>query len=67
VYLIVGGLDDDGRRAAKHRRLADQLADGGIQTSLEVVPMLGHDYPRDFAPLIRRALAFIAGDASYTP
>ena len=62
VYLIVGALDDDGRRATKHRRLADQLIGGGIQTRLEVLPALEHDYPSDFAPLIQRALAFIDTD-----
>lgn len=64
VYLIVGALDDDGRRATKHRRLADQLIDGGIPTRLEVLPTLDHDYPGEFAPLIHRALAFINTDGS---
>lgn len=59
VHLIVGALDDEGRRAAKHRRLAAHLADAGIATRLEVLPALDHAYPEDFAPLIRRALAFV--------
>jgi hypothetical protein len=62
TYLIVRALDDDGRRATKHRRLADQLNRGGIPTRLEVVPTLEPDYPREFAPMIQRALAFINTD-----
>ena len=62
MYLIFGVLDDDGRPRTKHRRLADQLNRGGMPTRLEVVPTLEHNSPREFAPLIQRALVFINTD-----
>jgi dienelactone hydrolase len=62
ICLLVGARDDDGVRADRHRRLADLLAAGGIDTRLEVLPDLGHAYPEDFAPIVRRALAFVDPD-----
>jgi predicted esterase len=58
AYVAVGELDElyptDG-----HRRLAETLAEEGIPCGFEVLPGVGHEYPDDFAPVIRRALAFV--------
>jgi len=57
-YLIVGELDDE-VPAATHKRLTELLTDGGIPCGFETVQGLAHDYPEDFGPILRRALAFI--------
>jgi dienelactone hydrolase len=59
AYLLVGAHDDNGVRADKHRRLTEFLVDRGIASGLEILPNLGHAYPEDFQPVIRRALAFV--------
>ncbi|MFJ5219729.1 alpha/beta hydrolase [Streptomyces sp. NPDC088354] len=61
-YLMVGANDDDGVRCEKMRRLAEFLTSHGIPCGLEVLPGLGHEYPTDPLPNIRRALAFIRSD-----
>jgi hypothetical protein len=59
AYLAVGADDDDGVRARKHRRLTRFLAGHGVACELEILSGLGHAYPEDFAPVVRRALAFV--------
>lgn len=58
AYIAVGEHDDL-VPAEAHRRLAEVLTEQGIPCGFEVVPDVGHDYPEDFAPAIRRALAFV--------
>ncbi|MFJ4846884.1 MULTISPECIES: hypothetical protein [unclassified Streptomyces] len=62
-YLMVGATDDGGVRCEKLRRLADFLTSHGVPSELEVLPGLGHTYPEDCLPGIRRALAFVDPDA----
>jgi hypothetical protein len=52
---VVQGADDD-LRADVSAKVA-QLSDAGVDTTLEVIDGLGHDYPDDFAERLRAALA----------
>lgn len=61
-YLLVGADDDGGVRCEKLSRLAAFLTSHEVPCGLEVLPGLGHEYPGDFLPNIRRALAFIGSD-----
>jgi predicted esterase len=59
-YVLLGEQEDaallDGAR-----KTVEMLNAGGIPCELEILPNIGHRYPRpeDFAPAIRRALAFV--------
>jgi predicted esterase len=57
-YLLIGELDDE-VPAETHRRLTELLAEHGIPCGFEILPDLAHNYPDNFGPIIRRALAFI--------
>jgi dienelactone hydrolase len=39
--------------------LVDHLNAHGIPCALEVIPIIRHEYPADFAPYLERALAFV--------
>jgi predicted esterase len=57
-YVLMG----EGTQAMEQeaiRRLVEILKSNGMQCMLETIPGLAHDYPRDTAPYLRRALEFI--------
>jgi predicted esterase len=56
VSLMTG--DQDTTRDQVEHLYADLMA-GGVQTELEVVPGLSHEFPSDFAKHLRRAAEFI--------
>jgi pimeloyl-ACP methyl ester carboxylesterase len=56
AYLLTG--DQDGTRDQVERFHADLTA-GGVETELDVVPGLGHDFPDDFPERLRRAVTNI--------
>jgi predicted esterase len=53
-HLLLGG-DDEATEAVA--RMVAQLDEGGVETTVEVAPGVGHDYPPDFAVRVRVALA----------
>ena len=57
-YVIVGEADT-GIPHAVIRTIVEELNAHGIACELETLPGIGHTYPPDMAPIIRRALAFI--------
>lgn len=60
--FFVGADDDGGVRYEKLSALAGFLTSQGVPCEVEVLPGLGHAYPGDLLPHIRRALAFIHSD-----
>lgn len=56
AYLLTG--DQDGTRDQVEHFHADLTA-GGVETELDVVPGLGHDFPDDFPERLRRAVTNI--------
>ncbi|MFD8079911.1 alpha/beta hydrolase [Streptomyces sp. NPDC059718] len=60
--FLVGADDDGGVRYGKLSALAGFLTSQGVPCEVEVLPGLGHGYPGDLLPHIRRALAFIDSD-----
>jgi len=56
AYLLTG--DQDGTRDQVEHLHADLTA-GGVETELDVVPGLGHDFPDDFPGRLRRAVTNI--------
>lgn len=57
-YILVGEADVQ----IEHepiRKLVELLNSHGIPCKLETLPDIRHEYPRDFAPSIKRALAFV--------
>lgn len=53
VYLLTGGKDTT-RDQVEH--LHADLTAGGVETELDVVPGLGHEFPDDFPERLRRAV-----------
>jgi predicted esterase len=58
---VVIGEDDEARLVDGALQLAPMLDDNGIACYLEVVPGLGHAYPRDGGAALRRGLDFVTG------
>jgi predicted esterase len=57
-YVFLGERDNAVEQDAA-RRVVDLLNANGVPCGLEMLPNLGHAYPADFGPGIRRALAFV--------
>jgi predicted esterase len=57
-YVFLGDRDNAVEQD-NARRVVDLLNAHGVPCGLEMLPNLGHAYPVDFAPGIRRALAFV--------
>ncbi|HYO50453.1 MAG TPA: dienelactone hydrolase family protein [Chloroflexia bacterium] len=57
-YILLGEQDDSIPQD-EIRTLAGLLNDNGIPCELEVIPGIAHEYPRDFALYVARALAFV--------
>jgi dienelactone hydrolase len=57
-YILLGENDDDVLHA-EIRTLVQMLNENGIPCELEMLPNVRHQYPRDPAPSIRRALVFV--------
>jgi predicted esterase len=57
-YLLAG-QDDEETPVEAQRRLAGFLTGQGVPCGFEAVPGVAHAYPRDFRPIIARALAFV--------
>ena len=57
-YVFLGDRDNAVEQD-NARRVVDLLNGHGVPCGLEMLPNLGHAYPVDFAPGIRRALAFV--------
>jgi len=57
-YVIMGEEDVQIEQDSV-RKLVDFLNAHNVPCQLEIVPATRHQYPRDFAPIIARALAFV--------
>jgi predicted esterase len=57
-YVFLGDRDNAVEQD-NARRVVDLLNGHGVPCGLEMLPHLGHAYPADFVPGIRRALAFV--------
>ena len=57
-YVFLGERDNAVEQATT-RQVVDLLNANGVPCGLEMLPNLGHAYPADFGPGIRRALAFV--------
>ena len=57
AYLIAGAEEQDEGMFAKVEALC---AGTGVPFCQEIIPAIGHEYPSDFAPILKRALAFVA-------
>ncbi len=57
-YVFLGDRDNAVEQD-NARRVVDLLNAHGVPCGLEMLPHLGHAYPADFVPGIRRALAFV--------
>lgn len=59
AYLLTGDKDTT-RDEVEH--LHADLTAGGVETELDVVPGLGHEFPDDFPERLRRAVSYILHD-----
>jgi predicted esterase len=59
-YVIMGEEDIQIEQEVV-RKLVEFLNAHNIPCELEIVPATRHQYPRDFAPIIARAMAFVEG------
>lgn len=59
-YILIG--EEDSQFLPQVQEAVALLRSRGMACELDVRPGLGHDYPEDFAAVLRRALAFVTGD-----